>query len=183
MKDGGTTTIVFDLDGVPATAHFPVIRSDAGGGPDPATLTVGDVVTPLDRKGTLPGNATYLCFANSPSATCVSLTNVSDQCPADWEAAIADQIAFCAKEAPFFGSFLSTVSCRGGLHYTKYLFDAGPRYCVYDPATRQLVGYRAFDGKALFEKTSCGLDEADFDDQGCVGMTCATRDASTPPRD
>ncbi len=111
-------------------------------------------------------------------SACVALASVSDQCPADWAAAIADQIAFCAKETAFFDTFLSIGSCRGGLHYTKYLFDAGPRYCVYDPATRELVGYRAVDGKAGFEQTSCGANEADFDDQGCAGMACATPDAS-----
>ena len=117
------------------------------------------------------------------ASACVALASVSDQCPADWSAASADQLAFCAKEAPLLATFLSTATCRGGLHYTRYLFDAGPRFCVYDPATLALVGYRAVDGKAGFELTSCGANEADFDDQGCAGTTCATPDASASGSD
>ena len=101
------------------------------------------------------------------------------QCPADWAAAVADQNAFCAAdEVAFFDTFLSSESCRGSLHYTKYLFDAGPRSCLYHPATGALVGYRAVDGKAGLEQTSCGVDEADFDDQGCAGKACPQSDAS-----
>lgn len=105
-------------------------------------------------------------------SACVALASVRDQCPADWGAAIADQIAFCAAEAPFFDTFLSSESCRGSLLYTRYLFDAGPRSCLYDPATWALAGYRAVDGKAGFEQTSCGSSPADFDHQGCAGTTC-----------
>jgi hypothetical protein len=136
-------------------------------------------VTPADSG---PHAADGARDADDESA-CVALASVSDQCPADWGATIADQIAFCAQEAPFFDTFLSTGSCRGGLHYTKHLFDAGPRFCVYDPATLELVGYRAVDGKAGFEQTSCGSNQADFDDQGCAGMTCAMPDASVAGSD
>ena len=106
-------------------------------------------------------------------SACVALASVSDQCPADWAAAIADQITFCAEEAPFYDAFVSIGACRGSLHYTKYLFDAGPRFCLYNPTTGELVGYAAFDGKAGFERTSCGTDPAELDDQGCAGTTCA----------
>jgi hypothetical protein len=113
-------------------------------------------------------------------SACVPLASVSDFCPADWGAAVADLSVFCAEEAPFYDAFLSIETCRGSLHYTHYLFDAGPRFCLCDPATGELVGYRAVDGKALFEETSCGTSPADFDDQGCAGTTCAALDTSAP---
>ena len=200
FKDGGTTTILFDLDGVQATAYFPVVVADASFAAGPATLTVGGVVTSLTRATTPPSNAAYLCFGGSAVETgpdagggadgtdggpaCVALASVSGQCPADWAAAIADQSAFCAANAlPLFDTFLSSASCRGSLHYTRYLFDAGPRFCLYDPTTGALVGYRAVDAKAGFEQTSCGSNQADFDDQGCAGTTCATPDASVSASD
>ena len=60
-KDGGTTYIVFDLDGAQATAYFPVVLSDAGPNPPSATLTVAGVTTSLTRQVTAPA-ATYLCL-------------------------------------------------------------------------------------------------------------------------
>jgi hypothetical protein len=108
----------------------------------------------------------------SAPTTCVPLEAVASECPPDWNAAKAAKDAFCAKAAPFFDAFFSTARCHDKLHYTRYLFDGGPRYCVYDPATLKLVAYGAFDGKAMFERFSCGLDRADFDDQGCAGDGC-----------
>ena len=61
-KDGGTTDIVFDLDGAQADAYFPVVSADAGFAQGPATLTIGSAVTPLTRDSTLPAAATYLCL-------------------------------------------------------------------------------------------------------------------------
>ncbi len=209
-EDGGTTTILFDLDGVQATAYFPVLVADASFVAGPATLTVGGVVTPLTRATTPPSNAVYLCFGGSAvdagrdgpgkddtglprvevaseptdgGPACVALASVSDQCPADWGTAVADQSAFCAAYASPYDAFLSIASCRGSLHYTRYLFDAGPRVCLYDPTTGALVGYRAVDAKAGFEQTSCGSNQADFDDQGCAGTRCAKVDASASASD
>jgi hypothetical protein len=44
LRDGGTTTITFDLNGTDATAHFP---ASLDGTPDPPTLTVDDAVLAL----------------------------------------------------------------------------------------------------------------------------------------
>jgi hypothetical protein len=110
--------------------------------------------------------------ASRASTGCVPLASVAASCPPDWAAAMAAHGAFCAKEAPLFEAFLSKAPCRGRLHYTRYLFDGGPRYCVYDPATKKLSGYAAFDGKAMFRQVSCGVDEADFSDVGCDGEGC-----------
>ena len=116
------------------------------------------------------------CSDNSSSTTCVPLAQVAAMCPADWSAVPEAMSAFCAKEAPFFDAFRSAGLCRGRLHYTRYLFDGGPRYCVYD-TTLKLVGYGAFDGKAMFEQWTCGVKKEDFDDKDCPGMTCLPPDA------
>ena len=60
-KDGGTTYVVFDLDGAQATAYFPFVRADAGSNPPSATLTVAGIATPLTRQETAPV-ATYTCL-------------------------------------------------------------------------------------------------------------------------
>ena len=44
LRDGGTTTLVFELDGTEASALFP---ASLDGTPDAPTLTVGDVVLTL----------------------------------------------------------------------------------------------------------------------------------------
>src|SRR3954468_23426359 len=117
--------------------------------------------------------------ALSSPGPCVPLAAVSANCPADWAAAMADRNAFCAKTSPGFDVFLSTAVCRGALHYTRYLFDGGPRRCLYDGATGQLTGYGASDPKVMFSSRSCGPDPNDFDDRGCPGLTCAP----SPPDD
>jgi hypothetical protein len=114
----------------------------------------------------------HLTDGSSTPASCAPLASVSASCPPDWTAALSDKPTFCARETPLFDAFLSTATCRGRLHYTRYLFDGGPRFCVYDPGTLELTGYAAFDGKARFEQTSCGTAKADFDDRGCAGDTC-----------
>jgi hypothetical protein len=59
--DGGTTSILFDIDGAQATAYFPVVRVDASFAPGPATLTLGESTLTLIRQYALPvGN--YLCL-------------------------------------------------------------------------------------------------------------------------
>lgn len=109
---------------------------------------------------------------SSKTKGCVPLASVAANCPADWAAAAAAKGPFCDKEAPHFEAFLSKAPCRGRLHYTRYLFDGGPRYCLYDAATMRLAGYAAFDGKAMFKEVSCGVAEDDFSDRGCDGETC-----------
>ena len=114
------------------------------------------------------------------TSACIPLANVTaNECPATWTAALADQTAFCAKAQPDFDAFVSTAACGGLLRYTRHLFDAGPRYCTYDPTTHALRGYRAFDGKALFQAISCGSTSADFDDTGCAGTSCPAMDTRT----
>jgi hypothetical protein len=63
-KDGGSTWIVFDLDGSTATASFPVVFADASFAPGPATLTNGAQSTSLTRLSSPPANASYICFAH-----------------------------------------------------------------------------------------------------------------------
>jgi hypothetical protein len=109
------------------------------------------------------------------SSSCLPLS--AAPCPLDWTAAVADEAQFCVKEAPFYDAAISTAPCRGLLRYTRFLFDAGPRYCVYDPGTLALRGYRAYDGKAGFEATTCGSTAADYDITGCAGNSCP-KDAS-----
>lgn len=120
--------------------------------------------------------------AGSENHSCVPLSTVSDQCPPTWTSAQIARATFCSKNAPFFDSFLSTSTCRGTLHYSTYLFDGGPRYCVYDAATEKLIRYGAFDPKAMFEQMSCGSAKTDFNTEGCAGVGCPRRpDASTGP--
>jgi hypothetical protein len=59
--DGGSTHVIFDLDGAQADAYFRVVSVDASFAPGPATLTVGGVTTTLTRQSTLPA-ATYFCL-------------------------------------------------------------------------------------------------------------------------
>jgi hypothetical protein len=59
--DGGSTHVIFDLDGAQADAYFRIVLVDASFAPGPATLTVGDVTTTLTRQSTLPA-ATYVCL-------------------------------------------------------------------------------------------------------------------------
>jgi hypothetical protein len=63
LKDGGTTTIVFQLDGTQASAYFPFVRADAGVVRAPATLTVAGVTSSLTRQTTPPSGTSYICQA------------------------------------------------------------------------------------------------------------------------
>jgi hypothetical protein len=111
---------------------------------------------------------------------CAPLARFTEECPAEWTGAQADKGAFCAERAKAGGhgprsevnAFVSTDACRGWLRYTKHLFDAGPRYCLYDPKTQKLAGYRAYDGKAGSEAWSCGVDKGAYDDTDCSGPSC-----------
>lgn len=98
----------------------------------------------------------------------------SSGCPADWAATAAAHATFCATETQsgLFSASRTSEACRGWLRYTKHLFDGGPRYCLYDPSTGKLAAYGAFDGKAMYEKWTCGFAADDFRDDGCAGVSC-----------
>jgi hypothetical protein len=68
-RDGGSTTITFDLDDSSAVASFPVVFADGGFAPGPATLTVGGNTTSLTRQGAQPAGATYLCSSGPKTFT------------------------------------------------------------------------------------------------------------------
>jgi hypothetical protein len=111
-------------------------------------------------------------------SACVPLATVDAQtCPATWAEATAAHKAFCIREwhggRGLYSADLSTSACRSFLRYTRYLFDAGPRTCLYDPITLDLRGYRAFDGKAMFEATTCDSTPDQYDGKGCGVLTCA----------
>jgi hypothetical protein len=159
--DGGTSGADFDA------------RTPEASGPM-CTTCPGSIGKPPTDGGADAG-------ARNPDASsaCVPLASVSaTDCPQDWMAALADQAAFCMRQAPGFDAFISTGSCRGLLRYTRHLFDGGPRYCVYDPNSFALRGYHAVDAKAGLETITCGATSADFDDTGCTGASCWSSDAS-----
>jgi hypothetical protein len=61
-KDGGSTSIVFDLDGAQATAWFPVVWTGTGVTPGQATLSVNGTTSDLTRLDTPPTGGQYQCF-------------------------------------------------------------------------------------------------------------------------
>jgi hypothetical protein len=124
-----------------------------------STASGANTATGVNGAGTLDGSAGCLPLSAAP-------------CPPDWTAAVADEAQFCVKEAPFYDAVISAAPCRGLLRYTRFLFDAGPRYCVYDPGTLALQGYYAYDGKAGFQAITCGSTAADYDITGCAGNSC-----------
>jgi hypothetical protein len=97
-------------------------------------------------------------------------------CPATWAEATAAHKAFCIREwhggRGLFDAALTSTTCRGFLRYTRYLFDAGPRTCLYDPTTLALRGYYAFDGKAMFKAITCGSTPDQYDSKDCGVLTC-----------
>ncbi len=107
---------------------------------------------------------------------CLPLASIGpDKCPPTWTDALADKSRFCAEShGPGFDAFTSKAACRGALRYTRHLFDGGPRFCIYDPATLALRGHRAVDPKVLSEQISCGVSAADFGDDRCDGESCPT---------
>ncbi len=102
-------------------------------------------------------------------------------CPAEWSLTLADQIDFCVKTELDHEANRSIGACRGFLRYTVHLFDAGPRYCLYDPITLKFAAYGAFDGKVMFEMWTCGFKREDFGDEGCAITTCEAPDGSACP--
>ena len=124
-------------------------------------------------SGAPSGTTSTAAKAASDSKGCVPVAEMSSHCPAEWTGVSPDREAFCSKKPhPSYSVFVSTAPCRGALHYVRYLFDAGPRHCLYDPATRKLIGYGAFDAKVSYSAWTCGHDRADFDAKGCEGLAC-----------
>jgi hypothetical protein len=131
-----------------------------------------------DRGDSSPAGGAADARNTSP---CIPLADVTpEECPATWPGAQAAKASFCIDQRrfPMFDTFLSTDACRGFLRYTRYLFDAGPRYCLYDPMTLALRGYRASDGKALYEAMTCGSASSDFGDKDCAGTACPVSQAA-----
>ena len=106
----------------------------------------------------------------------------SNDCPPTWEQAQAKAPTVC-DEAFEFSTTLSRSPCEGYLRYTAYLFDGGPRYCLYDPTTFALVGYGISDTKALHEEYSCGIDQALFAPETCSSTAENACPASTSHRE
>lgn len=61
-KDGGSTTITFELDGAKAVASFPVVSTPDGFKPGQATLTAAGKAEDLTRLADAPAGAAYRCF-------------------------------------------------------------------------------------------------------------------------
>ncbi len=112
-KDGGSTKIVFDLDGSTATADFPVIRTDAGFGDGPATLTIDAQILPLARLSAPPANALYVCGGSPaqcrwPAAVEPKDAGAENQCRAGrylascdlgngtWSSGLRDELGGCS---------------------------------------------------------------------------------------
>ena len=134
-------------------------------------------LTEVGKSG--PGTAGGPAQANA--SACIPLADVKpEECPATWPEAQAAKARFCIDErrGPSFDTFLSTEPCGGFLRYTRYLFDAGPRFCLYDPTTLALRGYRAVDGKAFYQAITCGSVVTDFGDQDCAGTACPASQAA-----
>jgi hypothetical protein len=132
---------------------------------------------PSTRSVFLVGLGLCTAGCSSTSSTCATAATAAEECPAEWAGVATAMNDFCAEQKPLFNAFRSTGPCRGRLHYTRHLFDGGPRYCLYDPVTLKLVGYAAFDPKALREEYTCRIPKEDFDDQDCPGVTCQLPDA------
>lgn len=136
-----------------------------------AVLVVACSASPTNANA--PSGGAAASSSASTAAPCTPLAKLADNCPPDWSAVGADKATFCAtRQLSEFNVLVSSDACRGSLHYTKYLFDGGPRYCLYDPSTQKLVAYGAFDGKAGHQEWSCGVDRTAFDDKDCAGDRC-----------
>jgi len=124
----------------------------------------------------------------APSSTpdqpgaCQPLADIpQNDCPATWPGATAAAATFCAEEAgSLFGAFVSTDACRGLLRYTRHLFDGGPRFCLYDPGSHALVGYRLSDPKGFQFAVSCGPAESVQNDRDCLGVHCPPETPTLP---
>jgi hypothetical protein len=148
-----------------------VVAIGCGSSKEPSPLTEGG------RSG--PGTAGGAAHENA--SACNPLTDVKpEECPATWPEAQAAKARFCidGRRGPSFDTFLSTEPCGGFLRYTRYLFDAGPRFCLYDPTTLALRGYRAVDGKLSYQSITCGSAVTDFGDKDCAGTACPVSQAA-----
>jgi hypothetical protein len=110
---------------------------------------------------------------------CLPLETIDAQtCPASWDEAIAGHLAFCTYERRdrglgLFDADRSGTACQGFLRYSRYLFDAGPRFCLYDPGTEALVGYYGVGTKFMFREITCGSSPEQFLVKCPLVVTCA----------
>jgi hypothetical protein len=149
--------------------------SDASDAAETSGRTDGSTATnPLDAGCASNGWEAYNAYRDAQA--CRPLECVStNECPATWAETIADKFEFCTTRPNeiVYDAFRSTEACRGWLRYALHPFDAGPRYCLYDPATGRLAGYEAIAGKASYEEWTCGFGREDFNERDCPGLTCA----------
>ncbi|MFO0734859.1 MAG: hypothetical protein U0270_03230 [Labilithrix sp.] len=114
--------------------------------------------------------------SNTGSTPCVEKVAPNAECPGTWAETIPAGKAFCADrgKSPMFTLARSGGACGPYLRYTTFLFDGGPRNCLYDPKTEKLVGFGFFDGKASWQQRTCNVEqkEAAFP-QDCAHITCA----------
>ena len=159
---------------VPLVAASLVIAVGCGSSKEPRPAR--DLTDAGNSQPVITGGA-----EDASAAACIPLADVKpEECPATWPEAQAAKARFCIDErrGPSFDTFLSTESCGGFLRYTRYLFDGGPRFCLYDPTTHAVRGYRAVDGKTFFRAITCGSAVTDFGDQECAGTACPVSQAA-----
>jgi hypothetical protein len=163
-----------------AIAGTPVLRVLEKDFEVPAPGGVVDVPFAIEEQ---PGSSDG--GASPDGGACLPLDSIDDKyCPRTWTDALDAHVAFCAKEwrggSGLFTANVSATACRGSLRYTRYLFDGGPRTCLYDPATLALRGYYAFDGKAMYQAITCGSSREDYDDKECKLVSCSDLPSALP---
>lgn len=111
---------------------------------------------------------------NTSSTPCVELAPTLE-CPATWKETIIAGRSFCASRGkqPNFTVSRSMGACGPWLRYSLFLFDGGPRNCLYDPKTEKLAGFAFFDGKASWQQRSCTVEQSDaVFPPDCAHLTC-----------
>jgi hypothetical protein len=117
--------------------------------------------------------------AGPDAEACLPLETIGAQtCPATWDEAIAGHLAFCTFERRdrglgLFDADRSGTACQGFLRYNRYLFDAGPRFCLYNPVTLALAGYYGVGTKSMFRQITCGASPQQFLVDCPQVVTCA----------
>jgi hypothetical protein len=110
----------------------------------------------------------------SHSTPCVPLAP-SPECPPTWAETITAGKDFCGSrgKTPGFSLSRSNAACGPWLRYSTYLFDAGPRNCLYDPTTEKLAGFGFFDGKANWQQRSCNVEQSEaVFPEDCAHLSC-----------